>query len=336
MSQPPPNTTLSLSARLLTYIGPPSAILFTFLASPMTGLISPLAFLPTTYAYRKWANSNKQNPQRRGELEPMIYTYALAGTVGLLGVSLIQMGVVKVVSFFLFYHDRQASKDFWTEFFRVSIEGLKSNELAKRAGIAWSWKNWVLNGALTFIGAGLGEEILKYLPIIYARRRDTGDEMKKRNRAYVDYALAGALSFALVENIGFLYSSVETGNQSWSRLAWSGFERVIIGGTGHITVAVLTALRAIRRDYYGDQLSWLQVIGPAVLYHGTSDFVCFGTSAWEGNVGWIHPTGLGPTSVLFGSYLGLLGAAMWQTSREWRVLEEKDRMMAASKNEKEK
>ena len=114
------------------------------------------------------------------------------------------------------------------------------------------------------------------------------------------------------------------------------FERVIIGGAGHITMAVLTALRAIRRDYYGDQLSFLQIIGPAVLYHGTFHFVCFGVSAWEGNVGWIHPTGLGPTSVLFGSCLGLVGTAMWQTSREWRGLEKRDRMMKASKNQKEK
>ncbi|PMD28637.1 hypothetical protein NA56DRAFT_560095 [Hyaloscypha hepaticicola] len=336
MSQPPPNTTLSLSARLLTYIGPPSVILLTFLASPTTGLISPLAFLPTTYAYRKWVKSNNQNPHRRGELEPMIYTYAVAGTVGLLGVGLTQMAVVKAVSFLLFHHDTQASKDFWAEFGRGSVEGLTSDELAKRVGIAWSWKNWVLNGALTFIAAGLGEEILKYLPIAYACRRGTAEERKKRNRAYVDYALSGALSFALVENIGFLYASVETGNESWSRLALSVFERVIIGGTGHITMAVLTALRAIRRDYYGDQLSWLQIISPAVLYHGTFDFVCFGASAWEGNVGWIHPTGLGPTSVLFGSCLGLVGTAMWQTSREWRGLEERDSMMEASKGQKEK
>jgi hypothetical protein len=56
MSQPPPNTTHCLSARLLAYIGPPSAILLTFFASPTTGFIYPIAFLPTTYAYRKWAN----------------------------------------------------------------------------------------------------------------------------------------------------------------------------------------------------------------------------------------------------------------------------------------
>ncbi len=77
-------------------------------------------------------------------------------------------------------------------------------------------------------------------------------------------------------------------------------------------------------------MSWLQTIGPAVLYHGMFDFVCFGASAWEGNVG------LEPTRVLFGSCLGLVGTAMWQTSREWRGLEERDHMMEASKNEKEK
>lgn len=124
-----------------------------------------------------------------------------------------------------------------------------SDELRKRAGIAWSWKNWMLNGALAFIAAGLGEEILKYLPIAYARQRGIVEETMKRNRAFVDYTLSGALSFALVENIGFLYASVETANETWPRLALSVFERVIIGGTGHITMAVMTALRAIRKDY---------------------------------------------------------------------------------------
>jgi RsiW-degrading membrane proteinase PrsW (M82 family) len=336
MAQPLQNTSLSLSARLLTYLGPPSLILLTGLASPKTALFSPLAFAPTAYAYNKWSQSNKRNHSRRGELEPMLWTYVSAGTLGLLGVGLIQMAVCKAVSFLLFGVDTTASKDFWTEFARGSIEGLTSDELAKRAAIAWSWKNWVFNGTLTFIAAGLGEEILKYLPIAYARRRGTAEERQKRNRAYLDYALAGALAFSLVENIGFLYASVEKGNETWSRLCLSVFERVIIGGTGHITMAVLTALRAIRRDYYGERLTLWEVLGPAALYHGAFDFVCFGASSWEGSVGWTHPTGAGVTSVMFGGCLGLVGAAMWQTRREWRGLEERDRVIEASKDEGEK
>ncbi|KAE9374133.1 hypothetical protein N431DRAFT_437644 [Stipitochalara longipes BDJ] len=330
MAQPQPNTSLSLSARLTTYLGPPSVILLTSLASPKTGLLTPLAFLPTAYAYRTYTQSSALHPARHAPLEPLVWTYALAGTCGLLGVGLIQVAVVKAVSFGLFYHDPTGSQDFWTEFARTSVADLTSEEVVKRASIAWGWRNWVLNGALTFVAAGLGEEILKYAPIAYARRRGKPEERRKGSRAYVDYALAGALSFSVIENIGFLYASVEKGGESWARLALSVFERVIIGGTGHLTMSVLTALRATRRDCYGDRLSWWEVIGPAALYHGAFDYVCFSASAWDGNVGWIHPTDLGVTSVMFGSCLSLVASAMWQTRREWRVLEKRDRARNAT------
>ncbi|PMD42996.1 hypothetical protein L207DRAFT_509573 [Hyaloscypha variabilis F] len=336
MSQPPPNTTLSLSARLATYLGPPSLILLTSLASPKTGLLTPLAFLPTTYAYRRYTHSSTIHPTRHAPLEPLTWTYLLSGTCGLLGVGLIQMAVVKAVSLLLFYRDPGGSEDFWTEFARTSVQGLSVEELGKRARIAWGWRNWVFNGVLTFVAAGFGEEILKYAPIAYARRRGEREEKKRGSRAYVDYALAGALSFSLIENIGFLYAAVEKGGESWSRLAFSVFERVVVGGMGHLTMSVLTALRATRRDFYGDRLSWWEVIGPAALYHGAFDFLCFSVSAWEGNVGWIHPTSLGATSVMFGSYLGLVASAMWQTRTEWKGLEERDQVREDFDEEKKR
>ncbi|KAH8771571.1 hypothetical protein F5882DRAFT_520974 [Hyaloscypha sp. PMI_1271] len=291
MSQPPPNTSLSLSARLALYLGPPSVILLTSLASPKTGLLSPLAFLPTISAYHAC-------------------------------ISLIQLGICKTISALLFSRDPAGLDDFWVEFARSGVEGLTTKELLKRAEIAWGWRNGVVNAALTFLAAGLGEEVLKYLPIAYARRHGRAEG---RTRAYLDYALAGALSFSLIENIGFLYAAVEKGG-SWSGLALSVFERVVVAGTGHVTMSVLTALRATRRDYYGDRLGWWEVIGPAALYHGAFDFVCFSASSWEGNVGWIHPTGLGVTSVMFGSCLSLVASAMWQTRREWKGLEDRDQV----------
>jgi RsiW-degrading membrane proteinase PrsW (M82 family) len=128
--------------------------------------------------------------------------------------------------------------------------------------------------------AGLVEETLKYLPIAYARRRDAA---QRRDRAYIDYALAGALSFGVIENIGFLYASCEKGHESWARLLLTVFERVVVGASGHLLVAALTALRAIRRDYYGEKLSWWGVVGSSV---------AMAFSTVEGSAGWIHPTGM--------------------------------------------
>lgn len=331
MSRPAQNTSLSLSARLLCYLGPPSAILLTSIVSPRTALLTPLAFLPTAWFYREWREANNVDPSRRGELEPMIWTYAAAGTAGLASVALIQLVICKAATTVLFGSGTAVEKDFWTEFLRSSIKGLTASEITRRAELGASWQNWVFNAVLTFVAAGLGEETLKYLPIAYARRRGTAKQRKQRNRAYIDCALAGALSFGLVENIGFLYAACKPGHEeSWSKLLLTLFERVIVGQIGHVSVAALTALRAIRRDCYGDPLSWWSVVGPAVTYHGTFNFVAMAASALEGNVGWIHPTGLRITATMLGLATGLVVTAVWQVRREWKALDDRDRVIRSS------
>lgn len=323
MSQPAPNTSLSLSARLLCYTGPPSVILFTSLASPKTGLFTPLTFLPTAWFYRKWKQLNKANPSRRGELQPLVWTFALTGTLGLTGVALAQFVIIKVISKTLFSPSMR--KDFWPEWARSTVAGLTTSQIAHRSELASSWQNWVLNGAFAFLGAGIFEESLKYLPIVYAGRRSKKQkDAKPRDRAYIDYAITGALSFGVIETIGFLYSAIESGDQTGLALAFTIFERVAVGQLAHLSVATLTALRAIRRDYYGDRLSLWEVVGPAALLHGTADFVAFSASSLEGNPGWIHPTSLRITGAMIALYASLVGTAMWNVRQELKGLDARD------------
>ncbi|MCJ1396340.1 hypothetical protein MMC18_009229 [Xylographa bjoerkii] len=324
MSLPAQNTSLSLSARLLCYLGPPSVVLLTAFASPKTALLSPLAFLPTAWFFRKWRESNDVDASRRGELESIIWLYAAAGTVGLCTVALVQIVICKAASAILFGSD-EMRKSFWTEFQRSTIDGLTAAELTRRAKLAASWQNWAFNSVLTFVAAGLTEEILKYLPIAYARRRGTAKQRQRRNRAYIDYVLAGALSFGLIESIGFLYAFCKQGHESWPKLVLTLFERIVLGQLGHMSIALLTALRAIRRDYYGDQLSWWSVVGPSVILHGTFDFGALAASALEGNVGWIHPTGVRHTTVMLGLGTGLVVGTAWQVRQEWEALDNRDR-----------
>ena len=323
MSHPTPNTSLSLSARLFCYLGPPSAILLTYIASPKTAFLSPLAFLPTAWLFTKWRASNTINPSRRGELEPLLWTYATAGTLGLITVMLFQIAICTATSTILF-GSGPMRETFWTEFARGTIDGLTADELTRRAQLASSWQNWVFNGVLTFVVAGLGEETLKYLPIAYARRRGTAEQRKPRNRAYIDYAGAGALSFGFVEMLGFLYSACEQGQEPWPRLIFTIAERAV-GSLAHVLVASLTAMRAIRRDFYGDRMSWWAVVGPSVILHGIFDFVAMGTSALEGNVGWIHPVGVGNTTAMIGLIGAVIATAAWQVRREWKKLSDYDR-----------
>ena len=323
MSHAAQNASLSLSARLLCYLGPPSAILLTSIASPRTAVLLPFAFIPTAYFFRIWRASNNFNSSRRGELEPMIWTYAAAGTVGLTTVALVQMVTGFAVGTMLFGAGEMRN-DFWKELQRSTIAGLTADELARRAALAVSWQNWVFNSAMTFFLAGLVEETLKYLPIAYARRRGTAEQRQRRNRAYIDYALAGALGFSVVESIGFLYASCEQGRETGSRLIITLFERLVVCSLGHLLVASLTALRATRRDFYGDRMSWWVVVGPSVILHGAFDFVAMAASALEGNVGWIHPIDVRNTAAMSVLISGVLATAAWQVRREWKVLDDRD------------
>ena len=323
---------MSLPARLLCYLGPPSVILLTATFSPRAALLSPLAFIPTALLFRKWQKCTKTNSSRRGELEPMIWTYVAVGTVGLTGAALIQMAITKGASAVIF-KTHVASTEFWKEFTRSTVTDMTTDQLARRAELAASWENWVSNAVLCFISAGFVEETLKYLPIAYARRWGTAKQREQRTRAYIDYALAGALSFGMIETIGYLYISCDSANETLAKSVLTLLARVIVGQVGHLSVAALTALRAIRRDYYGDKLNWLEVVGPSILLHGTYNFLAMSGSTLEGNVGWIQPTGVRIVTMGFGLITSLVASTVWQVDREWKSLEIRDRFIKPSEDE---
>ena len=238
---------------------------------------------------------------------------------------LVQIAICSTANTILFIgSDHKTKEDFRTGFARGSIDGLTTDELARRADLAASWQNWVFIGVLSFFAASFVDESLKYLSIVYARRRARAEERKRRDGAYVDYAVAGALGFGLVEAICFISADVELGVETWSRMMFTLLEPAV-GSLGHLLVAALMALRAIRRDYYGDRMSWWAVVGPSVALHGTHDFVALGASALEGNVGWVHPVGWGDTVGMLGLVGGSTVMAAWLVRGEWKALEERDR-----------
>jgi RsiW-degrading membrane proteinase PrsW (M82 family) len=214
---------------------------------------------------------------------------------------------------------------FWNELWRGTVDGLTADELARRAQLAATWQNWVFNAIFTFLAAGLVEETLKYLPIAYVRHRgDSAEQRPHRSRAYLDYTLSAALGFGVVEAIGFIYAACADGGETGSKLALTVLERVV-GSLGHLLVTALTALRATRKDFCGDQMSWLSVTGPAIVFHGAFNFVAISASALEGNVGWIHPTGTWNTTAMIGLTTALMATSAWKVGREWKALEDRDR-----------
>ena len=106
-------------------------------------------------------------------MEPMIWTYAATGTVGLATAALIQVVTGYAASTILF-GSGETRREFLKEFGRSTIDGLTADQLRRRAELAFSWQDWAFNGAFAFGMAGLVEETLKYLPMAYARRRGHG------------------------------------------------------------------------------------------------------------------------------------------------------------------
>ncbi|KAI4127593.1 MAG: hypothetical protein LQ338_003136 [Usnochroma carphineum] len=307
MSYPKANTSLSLSARLLFYLGPPAIIAVVSIASPRTALLAPLSFLPTVFFYRKWRDTARCRIFQRAELEPLIWTFATVGTLGLSIALLIQTAIGSIAVTLLF-GSGTTRDSFWAEFSRSTISDLVPEQLTHRAELAASWQNHVCNAVLAYVITGLVEETLKYLPIAYARYRGSPAA------EYIDYAVAGALSFGVVETIGFLYAACEGSHESWPKLALTVFERVIGGALAHLLTAALTALRAMRYE------AWWRIIGPSVLLHGTWNFAAMTASAIEGNVGWVHPTGVGNTAGMLGAVVGLVVTAGWLVKEEWLAL----------------
>ncbi|PVH78004.1 hypothetical protein DL98DRAFT_462956 [Cadophora sp. DSE1049] len=336
---PAQNTTLTLPTRLLILLGPPSTILLTSMYSPTAAIATPLAFIPPLFLYRQYAASNTLTPTRHAELEPLIWTGLATGTLGLASAATVQILILKGALRSIFCGNRPLAREFFKEFQRTSIDGLTTSELASRAAIAGSWQNWAFNTIFTFLAAGLVEEVVKFLPVLFAKRRYAKkSESNRRDRSYIDFAIAGTLGFGLVEALGFIYSICKLEDQSRGMIALMVVERVA-GQMGHLATAALSAVRATRRDFYaGDsegenrkRMSWRQVFGPSALYHGFSDFVALSASALDGNVGFIHPRGVKLVVSMIGVIGCIWGAAGWQMWREWEGLDELDRQTAGEK-----
>jgi len=321
MSQLGPNTSLSLSARLVCYLGPPAVVLLTYFGSPKTALIAPITFLPTFYFLRKWRQSVENDPSRNNELEPLVWTFAAMGTFGLAAVAAIQGAGLWILSRLVLPSAFQR-KSYFEEFGRHTINNLTPDELAYRLALSRSWQNWALISAFTFVLAGPAEEGLKYMPVAFARRRQAQRKDQLQKDIYLDYASAGGLSFGAIENIGFLYGAIAHNQETGLRLALTVAERLIFGGLGHSLTAALTALRATRRDVYGQKLPWWSIVGPAAVLHGSFDFIAFACSTLEGNVGWIHPKKAVNQAVLLGLVCAVDGIAAWMVRREWRMIQE--------------
>lgn len=310
------NASLSVTARLSMVLAPCLVSCWLYMTSAKAALLSPFVFLPTYGMYYVWALANRARPEHHGQLETMVWIYF---SVSIIGTTL--LGLTQLLAYLLLVSvvmgDR--ASEYWTEFLRGTVEGMLPEERAKRANLAFTWQNWLLTILFSFVMAGGFEETLKYLPVAYAKRSERVSEKKHRN-IYLDYALAGSLGIATVECIGFLHDTYANGIQSMLELIVTLAQRLVAGTAGHLSTAILTALRATRSNFYGPQQSSLWIIIPSVIIHGIGVMTVFVSCTLDGHVGWVHPTELISIAGMYGFFFCVVCVGVILAYREHKLL----------------
>ncbi|ORY61654.1 uncharacterized protein BCR38DRAFT_440811 [Pseudomassariella vexata] len=272
----------SRATYILIYSIFPLTLILILYISPLTAALLPVLVTPTIWLFlhdRQRCTNERKDPQT------FLWTYILTGTVGVTVVVITQYVLSYLCAAILFGSE---IGEYMDQFSKSEKDLTESDPavLARRREMAMRWQYWVFLLLLAFVFAAVIEECLKYSALILARRY--GRVIHERN--YVTIVMAGALGFSIIENIGFVYATVQAG-QGAGQLALTLLERVVIASPMHALGAVVIGINVIRRDVYKHDLNLMHVLGLPVLIHGTFDFGLFAVSALNGNVGWVHPHG---------------------------------------------
>lgn len=274
---------MSTAAKALRWGGMLPFLLLATKGAPLTAIALPFALLPTSAALR-WRS--QLPPEKQANIDTLTYIYFGSCTIGLAGVLIAQGLLAYAFAFPIFGNE---TNRFMTEFTRTSLNQVSPETLQWRWTMSRSWKNYAFLTAMTYIIAGGVEELMKYLPIAYLRRRAAETRKPIAEEVYVQYAAAASLGFSTIENILYTKASVKAGERG-AKLALTIFERVVAGGIGHTLTAWLIATNAAALGDYKTTLGSLwRILGVPILWHGTSDLILLAWSSVNGNIGWIHP-----------------------------------------------
>ena len=273
------------TAYVLRWVGMPTFLAAATIGAPLTAVALPFAMLPTLGLLYQRQTLPKD---RQADITALTYVYFGSATLGMVAVLAGQALLLKAILKPLF---GEQADGYVAEFMRSSIKDLTPEQLAYRAKLASSWRNYAFLLAFTFIGAGGLEELLKYAPIVLLRRQRqrSGDKRPIPKEVLVQYAVTAALGFSTLENIAYSRMAVKAGERGW-KLALTIFERTIAGGPGHCLTAALVAINAARLgDYRTTPSSLWSILSGPIAWHGAFDFMLFAVSSLHGNVGFIHP-----------------------------------------------
>jgi RsiW-degrading membrane proteinase PrsW (M82 family) len=282
----------------LAYYSPPMAALFPVLLSPT---------LLAVWRYRRLSR------EEAGSSKVATWTYLGTGLLGLPVAGIIQWGLCTAMFKALF---GARASDYMEELQRITLDHVPEYIIRARQQMAWSPRYFLALTTLSYLGAAVVEEAIKYFALRLAVRR----ARPRHEHEYLVYAALAGLGFGTLENILVTYESISE-NVTSGMLALTVFERIIFASFGHTIMALLTGLQSIRRDARGEKLSIWRVLAKAVAVHGTSNFILLSVSAWHGNVGWIHPTDTGSIVFALTSVIALQVKAAWDISKQFKELQ---------------
>ncbi|KAG6361108.1 hypothetical protein INS49_009332 [Diaporthe citri] len=302
------------------------------LRSPLINILNPnfltLALLPSDSDKSPAAPTPSSETSPSGAQDgPSLKTLAtisiLSGTLGLAAMTAFQS--LTGYLFLLALFGPTGARSYMTEFLRADVSALAPEQLASRAAMAREPRYTIFLALFAPFSAALPEELLKYLPVLWVRRKAQAQEGRDRQldkRAAVSAATAASLGFALVELAAYVQAAAAT--STGPPMAVTLSERVLVGLPGHVAMAVLSASRGAGADAGGDESprsGWRDVfraVAPSVLYHALFDFVLFGSSAWVGgHVGWVHPEGVRAVAGTLGACVCVQGVLYAHTARSW-------------------
>lgn len=232
----------------------------------------------------------------------MFWVYLATAVVGMPLMSALQAALT--IPFVALVFKKKDQDFLWHELENVKedMDIIDADHRARRAAFAARPSYWIFVLYMSFVVASGMEELLKYIMVRFGKRHRSIDNLE-----YLMYGIVAGLSFATLENLGFLIRACQA--ETGGRLLLTLVERIALGVPIHTICATLTAAGLAIQDFNISKLGFMGVIGPSIFFHGMFDFILFGYCAWSGNVGWIHPEDLGSIVVLFVCAIVIITAA---------------------------
>ena len=243
---------------------------------PGTRLVAaflPLVLLPACVVYQIYA----RRLYAQVEINVLMTTFMLGFTLAALAVLLAESVIALIGAVITIWPQLS---NVW-EAMKQSQSGDQQQQLEQLlSSVELTPGVYVLLFIIAYISAGLVEESMKYVLTSRISRVTPGYRDK---RGFLLYAVAGAVGFSTIENIGYSFQTLSP----WWQVLLGVAVRVFISSPVHVACALLVGIGVVRREVFGQRVPLWRILCLPVLLHGSFDFflmlgaVLLPSDGWE-------------------------------------------------------